>query len=698
MGPSGVGLDLGTAFIMSARKTESGEIQTNRIRNAFLDVEKDARDMLKLRQTSFLELRDRVIILGEEAINVAAIFNRPARRPMAKGVISDDEDSQVVLRELIKSILGVPRVPNELCYYSIPAEAVDDDTKVAYHKRVFAKILREQGYTPVAKNEAYAICMSECAKEGFSGVTVSCILPGMRVWTRGGPKKIEDLVVGEEVLTRACEFSKLKAVVKKPFKGRAVSLKRSSARIPLKVTDEHEIWVYRDSRWQWIQAQNVKVGDFVAEPMLNRSSDLIKNFSIPRVGGSGRGSQTVQESFKLTYDLGRFLGYYLADGCSNSTSDQIKFGFGPDEDDYVEDVRFLAKNLFGRDCSEMERDDKAQWVYFYDVGLARWLDVFKQAGGKTFPYAAEKLPPPFLRGVICGLLRGDCTFYEESSTVSLELKSGTLAPFVQQALSVLGVYTSYGERGARDGGTLEGGRVIKGGAQQVIQTNKKFGSFVRSLVEGSWEHSERNWVMNSVKVTRVTEALCFDYEGEVLDLMVDGDPSFVTEGVTVHNCGAGMVNVCLTYATMPSPDFQFSVAQSGDWIDYYSAQSLRMVSSRVTQVKERGVNLMNVGEGEPRDLRVREAVVFHYEQMIEDVLRQINERFLKYKNQINLPGPIPLVIAGGTAQPKGFLEKFKAVFGSVDDFSIPISEIRLANDLNAAVAQGLLVCALNHDG
>ena len=43
-------------------------------------------------------------------------------------------------------LLGSPNLQNEVCYYSVPAEPIDFDMNVVYHKGIFNDLLRKLGY------------------------------------------------------------------------------------------------------------------------------------------------------------------------------------------------------------------------------------------------------------------------------------------------------------------------------------------------------------------------------------------------------------------------------------------------------------------------------------------------------------------------------------------------------------------------
>src|SRR5258707_12148274 len=63
------------------------------------------------------------------------------------------------------------------------------------------------------------------------------------------------------------------------------------------------------------------------------------------------------------------------------------------------------------------------------------------------------------------------------------------------------------------------------------------------------------------------------------------------------------------------------------------------------------------------------------------------------KNLPRTDKPIPIVLSGGTAKPKGFLEKFRQTIER-DKFPLEISEIRMAEDPLTATARGCLIAAM----
>ncbi len=171
----GVGLDVGTMNLVSARRKGSDTVETTRMRDAFLDLDSGAKKMLKLSGVQFIDRGDDgIIVVGDAALEMANVFGREARRPLSCGLIASSEmEALEVLGVLVKNVLGDPADKGEICYFSVPASPVDENRDVVYHRGVFERIVEECGYEAYPSNEAMAIIYAETAKEGFSGLGIS---------------------------------------------------------------------------------------------------------------------------------------------------------------------------------------------------------------------------------------------------------------------------------------------------------------------------------------------------------------------------------------------------------------------------------------------------------------------------------------------------------------------------------------------
>lgn len=151
--------------------------------------------------------------------------------------------------------------------------------------------------------------------------------------------------------------------------------------------------------------------------------------------------------------------------------------------------------------------------------------------------------------------------------------------------------------------------------------------------------------------------------------------------------GSGMTNCSLVMNTIEG--LSFSVSRGGDWIDNGAAKSIGSTASRICAIKEKGITL---GAPVGRD---QEALEFYYKNLIEYAIDQIALQFQSIQGKFSLPKPVPIIVSGGTSKAGGFLELFKSVFDRKRKrFPIEVSEIRASTDPLNAVANGLLIQAM----
>jgi hypothetical protein len=152
--------------------------------------------------------------------------------------------------------------------------------------------------------------------------------------------------------------------------------------------------------------------------------------------------------------------------------------------------------------------------------------------------------------------------------------------------------------------------------------------------------------------------------------------------------GAGMANVAVSYKGIEA--LKFSTARAGDWIDQQVANDLAMLPNRVTNIKEKYMQLTGeVTVKEKKTRRALEALFYYHKALIEYTVKKIIKEFTS-KVDIEVAEPIPIVVSGGTSLPKGFVTLFKTVLES-QELPFEVSEIRRAKNPLTAVANGLLI-------
>ncbi len=174
---SGRGLDVGTTNIVSAGRPLDGSVHFILQRNAFIDVRNDSftkRMLIKLGIDHVMH-ENRMYVIGDPAFELANIFEKETRRPMKDGLISPlENDSLQMISMVIHQVLGNPREQGELVYFCVPADPIDADRNVIYHRGALETVLRRQGFTPKSIIEGHSVVMSELESEDFTGIGVSC--------------------------------------------------------------------------------------------------------------------------------------------------------------------------------------------------------------------------------------------------------------------------------------------------------------------------------------------------------------------------------------------------------------------------------------------------------------------------------------------------------------------------------------------
>ena len=175
-------------------------------------------------------------------------------------------------------------------------------------------------------------------------------------------------------------------------------------------------------------------------------------------------------------------------------------------------------------------------------------------------------------------------------------------------------------------------------------------------------------------------------EGQAVVFSELQDENFTGVGVSF---GGGMCNVSVSFMSMPM--ITFSVPKSGDYIDRSVAEVLgERNTTRVRLFKEENLDLSR----QPQDEMTRAMHIF-YEDVLQTLIDRLRAEFSRSSQLPKLDRPMPVVLAGGTARPAGFKQKFEAMLRAGGEFPIEVAEVRMAKDPLSATAQGCLIAAMS---
>lgn len=216
----------------------------------------------------------------------------------------------------------------------------------------------------------------------------------------------------------------------------------------------------------------------------------------------------------------------------------------------------------------------------------------------------------------------------------------------------------------------------------------------------------------SVPANAINQETDADYHGKVLEAMFKSyksekgfkvDPHPINEALALVyaelsnknwtgigvSCGAGMVNIC--YAMYGAPIFQFSIVNSGDWIDKMASKAIGEETTTYVNKEKMHADLTV----ENPDTLVQRAIKTQYEIMIQHTVSEIKKGIEEAGNKARSENPIDIVVAGGTSMPKGFDSLFKKIMEDSKINNMKIGEVIRPQDPLYSVARGCLIAAEN---
>lgn len=397
-----------------------------------------------------------------------------------------------------------------------------------------------------------------------------CLAPETRVETRDGIKRIDEIQIGEEVLTHRGRYRPVTFVAKRRHDGPIYRFTVGGSNQVVRITGEHPVLVvrghactlagreavpckptcqvqhkcaaprpYENYAPEWVEARDVKPGDWVLFPRRQRipeaaaaAVEIVYDKIVHRRRRVGRHIISVDAR------LAKFLGYFIAEGNAQPRG-LIGFGFHRDESTLHEEVAWLAESIFG---ARVGRDDSrtalATTIRFNNLEIARWLREFvgTSADRKCIPdFLYEQEDVTLLASCLAGIFNGDGTFTRaagrDSGTLSLTTISERLAYQLRHLCLRLKVKTAIYSR--QRVGRRPSYDVVWSGESAHLLSHRLLGV---DVIEGDRQF-ERSWADDDYLYQPVRQVERVPYAGEVYNFSVEEDESYtLAAGFAVHNC------------------------------------------------------------------------------------------------------------------------------------------------------------------
>ncbi len=419
--------------------------------------------------------------------------------------------------------------------------------------------------------------------EDIEVIPAHCLLPDSYVHLEKEVKKIRDIKKGEVVMTHKGRFRKVKEVLKREYSGKLYKITPWYFCEGLTTTPEHPFYAIKSHKncpWtkglckplcsevkncknrhyekyspEWIAAEDVNIGDFLVYPRFKDERDVDKinltefvkeyvnfddDFVLPKNSRNNRG--LIKKNIILNKDFCRLIGYYLSEGYL-IRDEAVAFSFNSKEKEYIEEVVSLMQKIFGiTDYKIDSRRQNQADIIFYSKILNEFFRVFyfekeKRAWSKAIPSFILFLSKEKLAEVLRGWWRGDFGCSVSRQLIN-QMKQICLKLGIIPSISII-KSEDFNKRGKHFIGDRE---IISKRDFFVISNLSFFEEDYGMLKEECFRRSinklkrKHGWVDENYAYLPVRKIEIKDYTGEVYNLEVEEDNSYVSEFACVHNC------------------------------------------------------------------------------------------------------------------------------------------------------------------
>ena len=268
-------------------------------------------------------------------------------------------------------------------------------------------------------------------------------------FVRQGIHEICDLPVDIYTLSldqdEKVHWKRIVSVIRHRFSGKLIRIKTRSGRV-ITATPYHSFVVRQNNRIVPIEGRRLKVGDRIPAVRympLNCISaiDLAEFVSYPVFGDSIKpiNGKAITRTLELDFDLGYFLGIYLADGYSTKHFVSIS----NTNKEVIEIVKRFAERL-GIKTAEYDNHSgfsKSHDVRLYSSVLSEFVQNFgsnaKEKKIPDFVFSAER---EFVRGLLQGYFDGDGSVSVERKTIRVFSSSKELIDGIALLLTRFGIF------------------------------------------------------------------------------------------------------------------------------------------------------------------------------------------------------------------------------------------------------------------
>jgi intein/homing endonuclease len=271
----------------------------------------------------------------------------------------------------------------------------------------------------------------------------------------------------------------------------------------------------------WKEATGIVKGDWLVSKWCDYNNDLDK-ISIPerfkKIGKDGP-ARSGSRIFKVDEEFLWVIGLYIAEGSSGSRS--IYFSLHKDEIDYQNRVLSFFKKYGYNGSVRKVGNTNGVSVSVSGSSLAEWFPewIGKKCYNKIIPNELMYLPKEKAKALVQGIYDGDGSKSDREITQTSECLTLQIAELLHR----IGEQPLIRKQ-------ISNKLTPKGSKRRV--------AYCISWAEDTLTHNNRKgrWIFKNELLAIVKKVSKESFSGKVYNLEVEGDPTYIVNGIIVHNC------------------------------------------------------------------------------------------------------------------------------------------------------------------
>lgn len=368
-------------------------------------------------------------------------------------------------------------------------------------------------------------------------------------------KEMQNLTKNDKVLSHDGAYNKITQFYTNEYRGTLIQIKNQLGNIL--ASPDHLIYALQIPKTNtffhnkykkmipasWIHVRDLNKTDITLYPIPKIINNIkyIK-ISIKKANYDFK-SKNIPTKIRITKELLRLFGYFVAEGSTRKNNKEICFTFGISENNLAKDIKDILKKIFNLDVKiNIRKNNNRIDILVYNVHLAKFLKELcgESCYNKHIPGFILFLRPELQKSFLYGLWRGDG--YINLRTQKPRAEFSTSSKILVQQLKILLLrqkiqHSIYYEKAKLINGVNHKHcyRIHIGEYEALKKISKILNvKFHYPKVSRIATHS---WFDKNYFYTPIRKVKKVNFNGKLFNLEVDKAHSYVTNAYTLHNCG-----------------------------------------------------------------------------------------------------------------------------------------------------------------